>query len=573
MNSTELKKIWTQLRSILVFCFKGDFLHIPETLGNVMWSLYSIHDGFKLGLNPPGIVIDPIPWINQLTKILRSEFKLEFSESVLSQAINILLKCLNPDGIYRLWPSIRQIHDFLDYIPDTTIAKKAQYVQSLKNQLEFLLANANGVFDVMRGFDVLEHLIIPGKCAVIDLGNAHPVDAKIQVNLILSQLMYLVSMNRLTIDGTAFVVAIDEGDFLSSEEAGKRYPEGYNVLGQLMKQGREYGIMICLGETDIGNSSEIINSNAGDHYFFNQSNANSIITAARTINEPHATKLLMSQIEGECIAKQSQSPYPFGMLAKIDYIPANREVRPKEFDRHPSIPEAAITDLPEVMKGAKDLVEKASLAKMQTSQRKAGLPANARKLLDLSSCQKIITPTSKLWHLIGNLSPTQKTSIMKKLEDKDLVKFTKIRTGKMWLFLPEITDKGWEFLNKPKYSAGGGGDIIHQFMIQVIHTIGINCGYESYMEHKVSPGNIADVYRIQDGTKVAYEMINTCEKNIIEKLQKYFPESVDEVRLVTLQKSEHKKLEKKIDSVESLKPFSDRIKYESLEPYVKELWP
>ena len=252
MESTELKKIWTLLSSILVICFKGDFLHIPETLGKDKWSLYSIHEGFKLGLNPPGICTNPFPWINQITKVLCSELKLVFAESILSQAIYFLLKILNPDGIYRFWPSIRQIHEFLDYIPDTTIAKKAQYVQSLKNQLEFLLANSEGVFDTMRGFDILEHLILPGKNLVIDISDPHPIAASIEVNLIASQLKEIVSRNRLTIDGTAFVLAIDEAEFLCSEEAGRRYPEGYNVLGQLMKQGREYGIMICLGETYIG---------------------------------------------------------------------------------------------------------------------------------------------------------------------------------------------------------------------------------------------------------------------------------------------------------------------------------
>ena len=260
MDSTELKKIWTLLRSILVFCFKGDFLHIPETLGNDRWSLYSIHDGFKLGLNPPGIVSDTIAWINQVTKILCAELNLKFAESILSQAIYFLLDSLNPDGVYKLWPSIRQIHDFLDYMPDTTIAKKAQYVQSLKNQLEFLLSTSGGIFDVMRGFDVLEHLIIPGKNCVIDSSLDHTIPARVQVNLIISQLMHLVMQNRLTIDGTAFVLVIDEADFICSEKAGSRYPDGFNILGAAMKQLREYGGMICLGQTYIGNSSQIINS-------------------------------------------------------------------------------------------------------------------------------------------------------------------------------------------------------------------------------------------------------------------------------------------------------------------------
>lgn len=322
--------------------------------------------------------------------------------------------------------------------------------------------------------------------------------------------------------------------------------------------------------------SQIIDSNAGYHFFFNQSDDISTIVAARTLNEPHATKLLMSLMPGECIYKESQGPVPYGMKVLIDHLPANRNVRPKDFDHHPYTTEVSIHQFPELMKAIKKLLDEVSTAKIQNKARKTGLPVNARKLLDLASCAKIITPVSKLWHIIGNLSPTQKKSIMKKLEDKGLVKFVSARTGRINLFLPEITDKGWQYLNKPKYSAGGGGDTKHQFAIQVLYSIGILRKYESHIEYKTSEGNICDnLWILPDGTVICLEVVTTCDRNIIDHIKACFIDSsqIDEVRIVTFQKSEHAKLQKKVSSEELLNPFKDKIKYESLEPYVKELWP
>ena len=86
----------------------------------------------------------------------------------------------------------------------------------------------------------------------------------------------------------------------------------------------------------------------------------------------------------------------------------------------------------------------------------------------------------------------------------------------------------------------------------------------------------ADVAWItSDGKTICFECVSTCDRNIPDHLKACFIDSdqIDEVRIVTFQKNEHEKLQSKIETEELLKPFSDRIIYESLEDYVKELWP
>lgn len=76
-------------------------------------------------------------------------------------------------------------------------------------------------------------------------------------------------------------------------------------------------------------------------------------------------------------------------------------------------------------------------------------------------------------------------------------------------------------------------------------------------------------------TTIVFEVVTTCDRNIVDHLKACFLDSdqVDEVRIVTFQKNEHKKLQTKIETEDLLKPFREKIIYESLETYVKELWP
>ena len=80
---------------------------------------------------------------------------------------------------------------------------------------------------------------------------------------------------------------------------------------------------------------------------------------------------------------------------------------------------------------------------------------------------------------------------------------------------------------------------------------------------------------LPDGKTICFECVTTCDRNIVDHLKACFIDSdqVSEVRIVTYLKSEHANLQKKIDAVPELEPFGGRIIYESLEDYVKELWP
>ena len=254
MNSIALRHIWNQLlRSILIINLKGDFLHVPDELGRHRWKMYSIHNDFRIGFNPPWACKDPTAWLNQVTKLICAEAGLLFSESCLNRTMRCLLECLNPKGgdLIR-WPTPLQILDLLDNTSDTAFARKSQYAMSLKQQLDFIIANSGSTFDAVQGgFNVFDHLVRPGHCAVLDLSNTHPKIVAIIVNLIASQLLHLTLSHRVTVDTTSFVYILDEADDLVSDEAGNRYPEGHNILGTLLKAGREEGIQVILSVNSI----------------------------------------------------------------------------------------------------------------------------------------------------------------------------------------------------------------------------------------------------------------------------------------------------------------------------------
>ena len=107
------------------------------------------------------------------------------------------------------------------------------------------------MFNVRRGFDVLD-LILQGQSAVFDMYLLDPTLARFAVNLIALQLIYLVMTYRLVTSTTVVMFIVDESDPFISEEAGKRYPEGYNMVGLLCKQLRAFGVQAIISSSFLG---------------------------------------------------------------------------------------------------------------------------------------------------------------------------------------------------------------------------------------------------------------------------------------------------------------------------------
>ena len=577
MNSTDLQSKWNSSNSLLVIDPKGDFRHIPDELGRDRWRIFSIHDGFRIGTTPPWPCKDPTSFLNQYAKLLCAECDLKFSQSVLLKAMYFLLACLNPKGgdLVR-WPTPFQILELLDATSDTAFSRKTQYVMALKQQLDFIIANSGQLFNATQGgFNVFDHLVNPGYSAVIDLSNAAPKIVAIIVNLIASQLLHLVLGHRLMVDRICFVYIIDEADPLVADFAGAKYPEQYSPLGLLFKQSREFGLQVIVSSST-AIMDRIITANITSHFFFNQSDPLSIRNACNTLLSPDSGQLLTSLKPGECIFKESQGPVTYPMLAKIDYAAPSRETRPLQFDHLSYTPGQSIHEIPAVLEAIDNLKEERRDARIKKARKKTGgLPDNARKLLDLISLHPV-TPTSKLWHHIGMFSPTAKKAMMDNLENQSLARFTQVRVGKMNLFLPEITEEGWQYLGKTAPTGYGAGTIQHVFGIQVVKRIGEKRGLTAHTEYPIPPsGHRVDcAWVMPDGRIQAFEIVWTCDSNLPSHLTSCLAcEALDAITVVAFTKEKLKNVNTILKQASDIDPNDERVKFASLDIFVKELWP
>lgn len=560
-------------RTILVLDMKGDFVDIPQRLGRDRWDHYSIHDGFRLGLNSPANLVPPNVWVNQVTKVIGTRCDLIMSQSSLSAMMRFALRVLNLSPSPPVaWPSIPLLYDIICKTKFSAFAAKGDYGRSALQRLAELVSNASDIFSTLRGFDVVEHLTSPGRNAVIDLTTLEPRIANIVVDLIVSQLLYSRLYQRHTVDTTEVVLIIDEADQFCSVRSSSAYPEGFSPLAQIMKQGREFGIMVCLGMTFLGFCSRFISANATYHFLFAQQDPDSIQEAVHTLQLPGGQTMMASLPTGTCIYKEAQGPFPHGMLMQADFVEPARTGRPARFDQHPHLPGKRIEDLPELKEAVQQLNAQ---HRTQAKTKSEGLSEDAHDLLH-AACDHPWYPVARLWEKVGRKpSPEAQKKARIALQNKGLAEFDQIRVGKRNCLMIIPTREGFGALQLQPRSYHGRGGIAHNHVCHWLSIWGERQCFKVEIEALVPGTNhAADCLWSKDGILHAFEVVATCEGNVLSHLNACFIQStaVTTVTLVAFQKSILDDLRRIVTSERAMAPYLDRVRWLSAEDIVRELW-
>ncbi len=408
------------------------------------------------------------------------------------------------------------------------------------------------------------HLIDEKHNAVIDLVNLSPILTAIVVEIIASQLLLTALARHDTSDRTNLLLVIDESDYLCSARIASAYPEEYSVLGQLLKQGREFGIMVCLGMTFLGKCSPYITADSTYHFLFNPVDAQSTYQSVRILQEPQAGKLLNSLVPGECVFHEIMGPCSWPMLARIDYDPPYRGGRPDQFDQHDYLPSRSLADLPDLKKAVDKLL--VEYLQTRTRQKKQVKPVSneARKLMGLIANHSW-APCSRLWPKIGKLNFVAQKSIRAKLEREKLVIFNELRIGRTMQLLPLLTEDGYDYLGLTVPDSRGRGGQVHDFIAHWVDMTGQQRGYKTRIEALV-PGTShpVDVAWWINGQMHVFEVISTCSKNIHSHLRNCLIQSqeVSSVTIVAAQKKELQLIEQNIVQESDFTFVLDHIKYQ-----------
>jgi hypothetical protein len=300
--------------------------------------------------------------------------------------------------------------------------------------------------------------------------------------------------------------------------------------------------------------------------------------ASRTLMLPPMGELSLNSLQpGECLVKQI-GPWPHAMLGKIDYMPPCR-TKPEKYDTHPYTPAKNIDELPEV----KDMLLKTiaehkqrTLRQAKQSQDSQQLGKLARTFLDYASLPKYeYAPVYIVFKQMGNPSFSTQLAVIKELEKNQLVKFLQFRASRSPIRLKEITNKGWDFLHKSPASQQGKGDTLHCHLIHWVYDFGLKQRYEKCVIEWLVDGtrHSCDVGFLINGHWHGIEIVVSCFENITSHIRACFIESniVETLTIVTTQKSIWPKIEAKILSEPELVFFRNKIKFDVIETYMKEL--
>ena len=568
--------------NILVLDLKGDFVDIPDRLGKHRWRHFSIHDGFRIGLNPPTGFRSTTSWINQVTRIIAAHCGLIFSASSLAAVMRFALPFLNSSHAETLnWPSLSLILEILQRAPADVFATKKQYTEALIQRLAYLVENSEGVFDTPHGFDVASDMVTPGLSVVIDLTVTSPLLVNIIADLICSQILFWRMYERIT-KGPRFFLVADEADTLCSADTASLYPEGYTPLGQTTKQGREFQILTALAMTYLGDCSQFISSNASYQFIFNQSDPDSTREASRTLGLDRGSPAILGDLQpGECIYKESQGPFNRAMLLKVDHEAPSTAMRPEAFDQLPCVPGKSLKD-PDMTALAEALdkhIAEHKRGKLRRSQASAGIAAGQLTKHAHNLIHAIAThpwaPAKELWKATGQTpTPATQNAVRRELGEAGLAMSEQIRLGSANVLLYQLQEDGWRYINREAPSHTGRGGIAHQHIAHWIAMAEAKAGFETKCEWLAGSHPTDCARNVGDGFWDAHEVIDQCSSNLGHHLHALAQcSNVRNIIVVCMQKQTIAKLQKQISAEPIVKTLGDRLLWELAETYMRRLWP
>jgi hypothetical protein len=565
---------------ICVICIlrkPGDTLDLPDLLGRDRWQLFDLYEDLQLALHPPpGVPCDA--WIHRIVSCFCARAQLQYGWVSLADIMRWLVGVLNTQpGGELIFPSFELMLDVIYAAPKLLFSSKTQYTDSVTQALEGIEKASGRLFRAFRGLDLVRDVLEAGKCAVISIPNLEPYWLRQFVcDLLLSQVL-LSRMHRLQrTDRVTVLFAIDEADQDCNYRAEKAFADGMPPISECLKQGREFGISVCLGLSALRPISRMVLGNSTHHFTFAMGDEEGSDEACRTLFLPPSAKpLLESLTPGVCMFRQAGS-WPHAMLATIDFVPPNRSPRPTQFDSHPVVPSKRLHELPEVQQALRRRIGQAQGTKLRHEKWKQDEVSNlARDLLDVAAAHPY-EPVARLWSRIGTVPFAKQKRVYGDLTDRELAEFEEIRIGRANVLLIWLTAKAWQMLRGQPPTKLGRGGIAHRHFALWIERLLQEQGFEARREFVVPDTNHPlDVGYELEGLVHGFEVCVKCITNITSHLEACFVQSkaVADITIVAPVRIQLQSIQSTVRARPSLSGVQGRIQYEVVEHYMKTLFP
>lgn len=539
----------------------------------------NVHDpATRVSMAPPAGIPAKI-WCNQIASVFCALAGLVAAWTCLSSMMQWLVGVMNStDGTPVRWPSLRLLLELAKSVPMSTWAAKPDYEKSLINQLEAAVQSTD-VFDCFGGLDIERDIVQPQKHLLLQMPNMAPSWVRqFLIELLFAQVLYGRIHRGQKTDRTEVIFILDESDQDATAAVDRLFPDGMSPLSQMLRLGREYGIMTVIGLGRLQHASPYVLSEVQYHLILNQSDAASMAMARSTLALPPIADAMFAGLRpGLCVAREAQGPWEHPMLVKINYKPPPPFQHIATYDTHPIIPAQALDQLPDVLAAIRELVTNTHRAELRrTRVRSPDLSRQAHKLLNTAAGHPW-APSAALWKLTGKVpSPDVQKSVRGKLQDAHYADGVEVRLGSANVLLYRITPEGWAFLGLEPPTHVGRGSIAHQ---HISHWITQCCemdGHKAACEFIVPGTNHPADCACEVGVGLfdVYEVIVEATDNVVSHLTKlHSSPSVRTITLVCRQKQEVRSLQAALAKEPVVQSLGARLKWELAETYMRRCFP
>jgi len=563
--------------SQIIFDRKGDYGDLAQFIPKdrlFHWNIYDTH--FKYGLQPPAGVAPGI-WIQIIAALVAVRGNLIASAMCLANMLSFLVAVLNnPPSNMLLFPDFRLMYEVAISSPLWLWATKPEYMQTLIQVLEILAKCP--YFQTFSSIDMERDVISQGKTCVFEIPTLYPSWIRLLIiDLIIAQILYGRLHRRQKCDTTEVIIYLDEADQdLNLSSSDLAFLDNYSILSQLLRMGREFGIMVVAGAGILGQMSPHISSSFQNTFVFDVGEGNQLYYARQLLHLPPNAELMLPALPpGKALLQQNQQAWHHAMHCQIDYVAPDRSRSMPTYDPIPFyISSKHLHELPHVVEALEK--HKNSSSKTWLEQKKIQNPTklspNARLLLDLAS----LNPYVPVIHLNSNLKPASLITARKELENLKLARFDEPQFSSRKLLLVELTDQEWRYLNKQSPVQKGRGDSIHRHMVSFIQKVGQKRGYRVYIEwiaHNTShPTDCA--WQINPEQVAVFEVISTCDQNLPSHLAACLScDCISSVTIVVTQKRMITVLKQRLQDQFFFAFDSEKVRFETVDTFLKELWP
>ena len=262
--------------SLVILDRKLDYVDLKSQLRRPCLHL-SVHDpGTRLSLGASEGV-PPNVWVNLVATIFSACAGMVAAWTCFANTIRWLLGVLNPNPVGMIrWPSLKLLLEVALAAPLWLWAAKPDYKKTLIGVLEGA-TQATELFDCFAGLDLERDVIRPRKHLILEMPDVTPPWLRQFVQyLLFAQILYGRIHRHQKMDRMDVMLILDEMDQDATFEADRRFPDQMSPLAQMLRLGREYGIMTVIGLGRLSHASPYVLSEPQYHLIFSQSDARSV---------------------------------------------------------------------------------------------------------------------------------------------------------------------------------------------------------------------------------------------------------------------------------------------------------